>query len=284
MHGGANSQNGSARFPCTTRWLLRFGYNGRVYHGWARQPGLRTVEGTIAEGVRKRGICASNGLVSIEVASRTDRGVSAVGNALVLSSSLSGGALLRALNGIVPDIVFTAARRVTDEFRVRSAVRRCYRYFQPAEGHDFQRWQEIAPLFEGRIDVRSFGRGIPSGAPVWRAVESLTVVPEPEGAVIEFRAPSFVWGMVRKIVAAFREVEAGRLSKERLQAAIAGRFRLTLPLAEPEPLVLWDVEYDHLWEFRWTGPNRHQAARVAAARSDLWVQGRLLDALAREHP
>ena len=89
------------------------------------------------------------------------------------------------------------------------------------------------------------------------------------GARIEVNAPSFVWGMVRKMVAALREVDSGRLSLSRLESAIHGRERLTLPLAEADRLVLWDVDYGLEWSNVWRGPNRQQsrwwASEIAAA-------------------
>ncbi|HEV2449010.1 MAG TPA: hypothetical protein VGU43_01200 [Thermoplasmata archaeon] len=226
------------------RWLLRFGYDGSRFAGWARQPGLRTVEGEIVAGIRRRRIAELSGRPGLEVASRTDRGVSARANALVLRSSLPPSSLLQALNGIAPDILFREAREVTDVFRVRGAIAREYHYLEPGPAATAARWAELVPLFEGRpVDVRSFGRGLPLGAPVWRDIERLSVVEETGYFRLELRARSFVWGMVRKIVAALRAATAGEISPERLAAAIAGKVRLTLPLAEPERLVLWEVEY-----------------------------------------
>jgi hypothetical protein len=83
--------------------------------------------------------------------------------------------------------------------------------------------------------------------------------------------------MVRKIVAALREVEEGRLSVARLEAALHGRTRLTLPMAEPERLVLWEVEYPLPWQHHWAGPNRHQARWETLARENLWVRQELLE-------
>ena len=219
------------------------------------------------------------GSLSLEVASRTDRGVSARANALTLRSSLTAATLLRSLNGIDPNIFFTAATPVPEEFRARHAVRRTYRYFEAAHGENDRRAWEAAPLFRGTVDVRSLGRSIPSTAPSWRAIESVTVRPLDGGWLVEVRAPAFVWGMVRKIVAALRQVDAGRLSAARLRSALEGKVRLTLPMAEPEPLVLWEVEYDLPWTVLWRGPNRGQAAAARAHRDTLWVRSRLIDAL-----
>ena len=268
----------------TTRWLVRFGYDGTGYYGWARQPGLRTVEAELERGVVRCGAAPSAVSARIQVASRTDRGVSALGNAVALTSSFSPGPLLRALNGIAPDIFFTATTEVPETFRARAATARVYRYLETPPSHDFRTWQAVADRFVGRIDVRSLGRGLPAGAPVWRTVESVTITPRAAGAVIELRAQSFVWGMVRKIVGALREVEAGRLSLSRLEQALRGELRLTLPMAEPEPLLLWDVEFGIPWNHFWGGPNRHQLAWERAVRNRLWAGQEMLDALSQATP
>jgi tRNA pseudouridine38-40 synthase len=268
----------------TTRWLIRFGYDGLAFYGWARQPGLRTVEGEILRGLVRRRLVRSAAEARVEVASRTDRGVSAVGNALALSIERPGPILLRALNGISPEIFFTAGVPLPEGFRVRGAVRRVYRYFEPAETHDLGRWQSAAQLFTGVLDVRSLGRGLPAGAPVWRSVESVQVEQEGEVLVVEVRAPSFVWGMVRKIVGALRAFDRGQLSLRRLSAALAGEERLTLPMAEPERLLLWDVEYPFPWSVRWSGPNRHQAARWTSVREALSARAHLFATLSSGPP
>jgi len=261
------------------RWLVRFGYDGSGFYGWARQPALRTVEGAILAGLVRQGIAPSSSAARLEVASRTDRGVSARANALTVTSERTGSALLRGFNGIAPDIYCTAASPVPEGFRVRRAVRRVYRYFEPRDSGSCERWREAAELFRGDVDVRSFGRGLRADTPTVRTIEAVEVRAAPGGLVVEFRAPSFVWGMVRKIVGALREHEAGRLSLSRLRAALEGRERLTLPLAEPERLVLWEVEYPVEWTVSWAGPNRHQTRRATEDQDALWVRREVLDAL-----
>lgn len=268
--------------PSPPRWLVRFGYDGTSFRGWARQPGARTIEGEILRALLGRRHPGDSLQPSLEVASRTDRGVSARANALSLRSPLSGPTLLRRLNGIAPEIRFLAATPVTEDFRVRAATRRTYRYFDPRPVRDMRRRENAAALLTGSIDARSFGRGLAAGAPVWRTVETVASRPVDGGAVIEVRAPSFVWGMVRKMVTALREIDAGRLSPERLRAAVEGSGRLALPLAEPEPLVLWDVEFPVPWTFRWSGPNRGQAAARERAVSGLWSRRQVLEALATD--
>jgi tRNA pseudouridine38-40 synthase len=261
------------------RWLVRFGYDGRSFAGWARQPGLRTVEGELLRGLVRLGVVPSADAARVAVASRTDRGVSARANAFVLSTDLPSRVLLRSLNGVSTELTCSAAAPVPEEFRVRGAVRRTYRYFEPLREHHLDRWERAVRLFSGTIDVRSFGRGLPVGVPVQRSVESVTVTPTEGGFVVEVQAPSFVWGMVRKIIGALREYDAGRLTLARLEAALHGEVRLTLPTVEPEGLVLWEVEYPFPWTLNWNGPNRHRQAWVRSQTDSLWVQSEVLRAL-----
>ncbi|MCI4320127.1 MAG: hypothetical protein L3K23_08375 [Thermoplasmata archaeon] len=246
------------------RWLVRVGYDGRDFQGWARQPGVRSVEGEIERGLVRQGIAASAEVARLRVASRTDRGVSARGNALALTSSLHGPPLLRALNGIAPDIFFTAAREVGTGFSPRRALRRWYRYFEtqtPPVPGALGRWRRVASQFEGRVDVRSFGRRMDPGKPVWRDVERFHVTEHGGGLLLDLWAPSFVWGMVRKMVTAGRAVVHEELPIDRLRAAIEGRAPRGFALAEPEPLVLWSVDYGENWTNAAPGPTRTQRRR-----------------------
>ncbi len=237
------------------------------------------MEGEILRGLARNGVASSTEVARLSVASRTDRGVSARANALALDSPLSPEPLLRALNGIAPEIFFTAAAEIPPSFRVREALRRVYRYFEPPGFHSLPRWREAARLLVGDIDVRSFGRPAALSVPTVRTVDAVNVQLKESGLVVEVVGRSFVWGMIRKIVAALREVDAGRLSLGRLQAATHGAVRLTLPLAEPEPLVLWEVDHGVPWTHFSPGPNRVQARRSADLRDGLWARSQVLSAL-----
>ncbi len=247
----------------TTTWLVRFGYDGEGFAGWARQPGRRTVEGTLRDAIPRVGVAPTAESAGLAVASRTDRGVSARANALVLRSALPAAAVLRALNGAAPDIYCTAIAPVPPDFSPRSASGRWYRYFEPAEGWHLSRWRSAASRFQGEVDARSFGRDLPVDRPTWRTLESVQVHRAGrDWLVVDVKAPSFVWGMVRKIVAALRAVDHGSLALDRLTRALRGELRLTLPLAEPERLVLWEVQYPLPWVREWTGPNRAQSRHL----------------------
>jgi tRNA pseudouridine38-40 synthase len=107
---------------------LTLEYDGTGFHGWARQPGLRTVEGTLREALETL-FPVWDGLA---VAGRTDTGVHATGQ--VASVRVEGGPplerVLEGLNTVLPeDVAVLEAEGVPDEFHARfSAVSRSYRY------------------------------------------------------------------------------------------------------------------------------------------------------------
>lgn len=186
----------------------------------------------------------------MEVASRTDRGVSARANALAITSALEGSRLLAALNRISPEIFFSHAAEVPAGFLVREARWREYRYYLPATIAGMERWPGWFPWFTAAaIDVRSLARGVAADRPLRRPIEAIELLPRSEGAELRIRAPGFLWGMVRKIVGALVEAGQGRLDPVRLHDALLGQIRLTLPMAPPEPLLLWEVEHGIPWTY-----------------------------------
>src|SRR5262245_48169316 len=89
--------------PDLRRLKLTIGYDGAGFHGWAAQPGLRTVEGALREALESV-FPAWSGLA---VAGRTDTGVHALAN--VASVDVRGGPetvrAATALNTALPGVV-----------------------------------------------------------------------------------------------------------------------------------------------------------------------------------
>lgn len=118
--------------------LLSIQYDGTNFSGWQRQPGIRTVQGTIEDVIR----AVLNQEVHIRGVSRTDSGVHAHQQmaqfcaevkipieklAFVLNNALAKNS---GRNGLMPDIFITAAQQVPMSFDVRGAVvGKQYSYF-----------------------------------------------------------------------------------------------------------------------------------------------------------
>ena len=105
----------------TARLLLE--YDGSDFGGWARQPGVRTIQETVEDALAT----VLRREVSLTVAGRTDRGVHARGQ---VASHEGAPAPLRNLNALLPpDVAVLASQRAPDGFDARRDARsRTYRY------------------------------------------------------------------------------------------------------------------------------------------------------------
>ena len=59
---------------------IKFAYDGRNFYGYARQPKLKTVEGELIKSLIKKEIIENTKKSCFRSASRTDKGVSAIGS------------------------------------------------------------------------------------------------------------------------------------------------------------------------------------------------------------
>lgn len=108
---------------------LTLEYDGGAFHGWARQPDQRTVEGVLRDALD---VIYPRGWNDLAVAGRTDTGVHATGQ--VASVQVTAGApaakAAEALNtALPPDVSVLAAEDAPGGFHARfSATARSYRY------------------------------------------------------------------------------------------------------------------------------------------------------------
>ena len=122
------------------RLRIDLAYDGSAFHGWARQQGLRTVQGELEAALDT--VLRTSG-TALTVAGRTDTGVHARGqvahvdvdeDALVAAAGRSTDApedaLLRRLNGVLaPDVRIRQVTVAPEGFDARfSALCRCYAY------------------------------------------------------------------------------------------------------------------------------------------------------------
>lgn len=226
-----------------TRVRLDLAYDGTDFAGWAAQPGLRTVQGTLEAALGTVLRCPEPRLT---VAGRTDAGVHARGQVAhvdldagvweAVAGRLTrspGEALVRRLTGVLPpDVVVRRAEPAPVGFDARfSALHRRYAYriaddpavVDPLRRHLVVRHRvpldpdamhaAAAPLV-GRHDFAAFCRPR-AGATTIRTLEVLTVERPTAGAdaglvVIGVRADAFCHSMVRALVGALTAVGEGR--------------------------------------------------------------------------
>ena len=218
------------------RVALKFAYDGTKFHGYARQPDVRIVEGEILRALDEIGARH----LRFRSGSRTDKGVSALGNVIAFDTNFRAEELCGALNSKLEDIYFYGYARVPLGFWPRYAEERWYRYHLYGK-HDLGLFREIAGIFRGRHDFSGFSKMEDGRNPV-REIKELRVEQEGDFTVMDIKAQSFLWQMVRRIVGAMMSVELGERDVEDIERALSGE-RIIFRIAEPEPLFLMDVRY-----------------------------------------
>lgn len=221
------------------RILLRVAYDGTKFHGSARQPDLRTVEGEVEFVLRKIGAIQDIPSSRFLFASRTDAGVSALGNAVAVTTGFPPEGLVGAFNHEASYVFATGFAAVPEDFDPRHAQARWYRYHLP-EVKDIEPWRRYTRLFIGEHDFASFTRD--TGETV-RRVESVEVERVEGMAVLDVRATGFLWNMIRRLVSALSALASGDAVEAEVSAALRGEVQIDLGTARPEPLTLMAVEY-----------------------------------------
>jgi tRNA pseudouridine38-40 synthase len=211
------------------RLKLTLEYEGSGFHGWAAQPGLRTVERELAAALRE--VFPSFG--GLAVAGRTDRGVHALGQ--VASVDVDGGPpperVPRALNSVLPDdLAVVAADAAAPGFHARHSARfRSYRYriFRRGTPSPFEvrrAWwvsrplderalDESAALLLGRHDFRAFTPAETQHEVFVRQVRAAAWLRRGDELDFEITADSFLRHMVRTLVGTMLERTPAELAR-----------------------------------------------------------------------
>ena len=235
-------------------------YDGSEYHGWQIQPGEKTIGGVLTEAVE--------GLIGREVkitgASRTDAGVSALGQAALMQieSAIPTENLAKAITDRLPaDIAVAEAAEAALDFDVISDVKsKLYRYtiftgmlrpvlrirhcwHLPAK-LDIAAMAKDAKLFIGKKDFKSFASAADKRENSIRTIFRCDVVRENGWVYIDVEGDGFLYNMVRNIVGTLVEVGIGRLKAEKISQILEAKDRKAAgPIAPAQGLCLMWIKY-----------------------------------------
>jgi tRNA pseudouridine38-40 synthase len=266
-------------------------YDGSAFHGWAKQPGLTTVQQTIEEALW-RALSLSTP-PALTVAGRTDAGVHARGqvghlDVPVANWTAAAGSAVRRLGRILPPAVRVAAICPAPEgFDARfSALWRRYSYrvcddpanADPLQRHDTLWYRDRLDLDRmnaagvaclGEHDFAAFCRPREGASTIRELLRLDWARAEPGVAVATVVADAFCHNMVRALAGALLSVGDGSKPPDWLRHVLATRRRdPAVRVAAPHALCLEEVGYPDPAEM---------ASRAAATRR---VRSQLDDAAA----
>jgi tRNA pseudouridine38-40 synthase len=243
------------------RLRLDLAYDGTEFSGWARQPGLRTVEDTVATALAT-GLRLTDPPV-LTVAGRTDAGVHATGQVahVDVPATAELDRLPRQLAGLLPpDVVVRRVTVAAPGFDARFSAtgrRYCYRVTDlppdPLRRRDTVAWprpldppamEEAAAGLVGEHDFAAYCRPR-EGATTIRTLRRLQVERAPDGVVVAtVEADAFCHNQVRAMMGALLAVGEGRRPSEWPGEVLrAGVRDSAVTVAPPHGLALTHVDY-----------------------------------------
>lgn len=237
-------------------------YDGTDFHGWQRQPGLRTVQGLVEQGARR----VLRHQVQLIGSGRTDSGVHAAGQVanLVTDSPLTPGAMRRAIGARLPkDITLVALQEVPRTFHAtRCAVAKLYRYRvyaasgRPveylAQRYTYHFWQPLqieamqaaAASFLGTHDFSAMASKGSERETTVRTVFRCEVYRQYNEIRIDVEGDGFLYNQVRNMVGTLLEVGRGHWPAEQVAHIVASQDRRNAgPTAPARGLCLQWVKY-----------------------------------------
>lgn len=208
------------------RFRLDISYDGTDFTGWARQPGLRTVQGVLEESLSK----VFRETVQLTVAGRTDAGVHAEGQVAHFDTTaeVDPDRLVHRMARFLPkDVRIKDVRLAPPEFDARfSAIRRHYVYrlttarygAEPLQGRGIVACRHDVDVDAMRVASGKL-LGLHNFAAFCRRREGATTVRELQrfdwarhGDLLTayVSADAFCWSMVRSLVGAVLAAGEGR--------------------------------------------------------------------------
>ncbi|RNF12289.1 putative pseudouridine synthase A-like protein [Trypanosoma rangeli] len=256
-----------ANYP-SRKVAIRLAYHGHLYDGLAKQEETsNTVEAYVVAALRRVRLIPQDGPSDLARCGRTDKGVSALGNAFSLTVRASSWPTdssqkppldyCAMVNSALPVTIRVVGwAYVDDSFDARfSCVGRTYRYYFCHRGLNLEAMANAAARLKGRHNFRNFCKtDVVNVSNYERDVRSVGIVTSetlPElVSYFEIHANSFLYHQIRCTMEVLFLVGRGLEEPEVVTQLLERGDRKPLyPLADGRPLVLWDCHFEGL---RWS--------------------------------
>lgn len=231
------------------RVTLKFAYDGKKFHGYARQPKLKTIEGELIKNLIKHEIIQDVKESFFRSASRTDKGVSSLGNVIAFNTETSKKNIFQNISNGFSSILIYGIKDVEKEFNPRYAKYRHYRYYLPVVNLDIDKIVTASNFFTGEHDFSNFAKLEPQRNSI-RTIDNILFTQENDILIVDFYAQTFLWNQIRRIISALIKVGSNKLEKKEINDALNNPDKkVDFGLAPAEPLILIDVVYNFEFEY-----------------------------------
>lgn len=243
------------RYKCTIC------YDGTLFSGYQVQPGKRTVQREIEEGLKK---LHKGSDVRITASGRTDAGVHAKGQVIHFDSFLliPEERWMKALQALLPDdIAVRKIEKAKPDFHARFQTSgKEYRYFvrlsqerDPFTRHyqyhftyplDIERMREAVLYLIGTHDFTSFCSAKTEVADRIRTITEIELIEKDELLIFRYAGSGFLYNMVRILTGTLLEVGRGLRKPEEIPVILQQKDRQQAGKTAPaHGLYLWEVFY-----------------------------------------
>ena len=229
------------------RLAIKFAYDGRKFHGYARQPGLKTVEGELLQSLIRNGFILNAKESFFRASSRTDKNVSALGNVVSFNTESTKKQILNNLSSEY--IVVYGIKEVGPQFNPRHAKMRHYRYYLPIANLHVDKIIKASNCFTGNHNFSNFARLESFRDPI-RSIDNIVLSLENETLIIDFYAQTFLWHQIRRIVSALIKIGNNKINEDQIIKALDNPDEsVDFGVAPAEPLILQDIIFDFEFEY-----------------------------------
>ncbi len=236
-----------------TRHLFKFYYIGaEEYFGSQRQPNYLTIEDCFLTALQEKNYIHEPKKSGFEVASRTDKFVSARGSTFSFITEKKPIFLME-INSVLPkNIGVWAYSKVPTDFLSRyNAQFRHYKYIMPYPKAiikndsivNFKEMKKVCKALEGRHNFKNFSKSGKEKVKNIRDMISTSINIEGNFIIFDFKSRAFLRQQIRRMVTKILEVGFGKISYEEFIDLFDPSKDISYQPADPFGLILWDINY-----------------------------------------
>jgi len=235
-----------------SRFLFKFYYIGsKKYFGSQRQPDYLTIEELLINALQEKDYIPDIKQSGFEVASRTDKLVSARGSAFsFITNKLP---ILMEINSALPKrIGIWAYTKVPLDYYSRyNAQFRHYkyvtRYFKSSL--NIKNMKRACKALEGRHDFRNFSKQENKEEKTVRDLLLASLNIDGDFIIFDFKSRAFLRQQIRRMVAKILEVGLGVIDYDDFLDLFDPAKFISYQPADPFGLILWDINYGNRVHF-----------------------------------